>query len=126
MDRKTGSTASYASLGPDAKMVRVPAWARAVLPETGARRYLTPLASAASATRAEAAGETVDMSMKMVPALAAAITSEATDSKTESSEIIEMITSLAPASSPMLPATEAPASAHSLVLDAVRFHTATG
>ena len=54
-------------MGPDAKMVRVPAVARTVLPDTGALRYLIPLALAASATRAEATGETVLMSMKIPP-----------------------------------------------------------
>ncbi len=52
--------------------VRLPARTTTGLPLTGARRYRTPWASAASATRADAGGEIVLISISSAPDGAAA------------------------------------------------------
>src|SRR2546429_8872931 len=69
MSRSADSTASNAARSPDAMIERLPARTTLGFPLTGARRYETPEALASRATSADAAGETVLMSISVLPLL---------------------------------------------------------
>ena len=79
--------------------LRFPARTTLGFPLTGARTYPTDAASARSATRADAAGETVLRSTRTEPGRAAAMTAVATASKASSSASDVRITSTCSTSS---------------------------
>ena len=124
--RMSGSTSSNVSRGPETMKLSVPARTTLGLPLTGARRYSTDAAFAREATRAEAEGETVLMSMSTVPGRAGPMTLSATASNASSSASDVRTTATCSTSSSGVLATTAPLAPSASAFSRVRLVTTSG